>query len=227
VHDLEAEARHIRYERNQSAADERARQERPREEAPLLLRRLALEDQRRPETNAPHRAMLLLETVEQPLHLGLVARVEARRDPVGRPRLVHEPVLRPRRVRTHGRRVHERGNARVGDRAEDPGGAVDVRASQPGQVARGLDRPGQVDDGVGAAHERRELVGRDVRARPLGLAVAAGGRQPAGQAEHGVHARVLLERREKARSNVAGGAEDDDPHRPPLPVTAGTKRHNG
>ena len=38
---------------------------------------------------------------------------------------------------------------------------------------------------------------------------------------------VPLERVEQARADVAGGAEDDDPHRPPVPVTAGAKRHNG
>ena len=159
--------------------------------------------------------MLLLEAVEQPLHLGLVARVEARRDPVRRPRLVDEPVLRPRRVRADRRRVDERRNARVGDRAEDARRAVDVRAAQLRQVARRLDRPRQMDDGVGAAHERRELVGRDVGARPLHLPVGARGRQPPRHAEHGIHALVPLERVEEARSDVAGGAEDDDPHRPP------------
>ena len=92
-----------------------------------------------------------------PLDLGLLARVAVRPDPVARPALVDEAVLRAGRVDADRRRVDERRHTRVGDRAEDARGAVDVHAPQATPVARGLDQPREVDDGIGAAEQRHEI----------------------------------------------------------------------
>ena len=103
VHRLEAQALGLRHDGDQRAAHQRARQERTREQAPDLRRRLALEHQRRPHAHDAHLVVLDLEAVEDALDLGLVARVEGGLDAVRRPALVDRAVLRARASRRRPR----------------------------------------------------------------------------------------------------------------------------
>ena len=84
-------------------------------------------------------------------------------------------------------------------------------APQRPEVARGLDRPGEVDDRVGAAEVGDEVVARDVGARRLRLRELAL-RQPAREPEHGVDRGLVGERGEHARPDVPGRSDDDDSH---------------
>ena len=93
--------------------------------------------------------MVALELVEDRLHVCLVARIEARRDPAGRPALVDRALLRPRRVRADGRCIDERWNTCGRRRLEDAARAEDVRRPRGPPVVRRLDQPGEVDDAVG------------------------------------------------------------------------------
>ena len=166
--------------------------------------------------------LLPLEAVEQALDGRLVPAVEAGREPVGRPRLVDAAVIRPGRVGADGRGIDERGHARLGRCPEDPLRAVDVHAPERLQVARGLDQPCEVDDGVGPAKERREVRRRDIRLRPLDL-VHLKLRTPARDTEHRFDLVLLGQRSQDARPNVPGGSDDDDAHVPPLPVGHATE----
>ena len=60
-------------------------------------------------------------------------------------------VFRPRGVGADRRRVHERGDARLGDGAKHARRAVDIHPPEQRRIARRLDQPGEVDDGVGFA----------------------------------------------------------------------------
>ena len=78
-------------------------------------------------------------------------------------------VFRPRGVGADRRRVHERGDARLGDGAKHARRAVDIHPPEQRRIARRLDQPGEVDDGVGAAEEPDEIRLRDVCGRPIDL----------------------------------------------------------
>src|SRR3954454_16854621 len=125
MHRLKAQARDRGDEADEAPARERAREERPREQAPDARRGFALEDQPRPQPHGPNLRMLLFETVEPPLDLGFVAGVEARRDPVRRAALVDEPFFRPGRMASDGGGIDESWHACLGNRLEDATRAVD------------------------------------------------------------------------------------------------------
>jgi hypothetical protein len=67
-----------------------------------------------------------------------------------------------------------------------------------------------VDDAVRAAQERDEVVRLDVRRPPRRLRLLER-RAPARDADDLFNRVVRRERREQARSDVAGGTDDDDP----------------
>ena len=94
---------------------------------------------------------------------------------------------------------------------EHPPRAVDVDAARRRPVARGLDQPGEVNDGVDVAKRRDEVVAHDVGADPGG---ARNGqlRQAPGDADDLLDRRVGAERAQHARPGVAGGADDGDAH---------------
>jgi hypothetical protein len=147
------------------------------------------------------------EAVEEPLDLRLLDGVEARPDPVGRPALVDAAVLRPRRVGADRGGVDERGDAGLCDRAEDALRPGDVHPPEQVGLARGLDQPGEVDDAVGAAEVGDEVVAGHVRGRPFDVL-----EPELGQAARDPQHRVAGERADEARADVAGRADDDDPH---------------
>jgi hypothetical protein len=93
---------------------------------------------------------------------------------------------------------------------------VHVDAFELALVARGLDQPGEVDDGVGAREVRpqvglRNVGGDEARAR------VAPRRTAAGDADDLLDARVARKRFEDAGSHVSGGSGDDDSHVMNLP----------
>jgi len=94
VNGLESKPRDVGHDRD--VARHEPREQPAREQPPLLLAGLALEDQTRPQPDDADAVMLAFETVEPPLDLGFVPRVEAGGDAVRRPGLVDEAVLRPR-----------------------------------------------------------------------------------------------------------------------------------
>ena len=83
-------------------------------------------------------------------------------------------------------------------------------------VARGLDQPRQVHDGVGAAELLDEAVARDISGDPA-RAIEVQARAAAGEADDVIDRRVGTERHQHARADVAGRARDDDPHQAPAP----------
>ena len=76
-----------------------------------------------------------------------------------------------------------------------------------------------MDDAVGAAEVRRELVGGHVRARPLDLR-QLDLRHAASQAEHRLDLRLVRERVEHAGADVAGRADHDDAHQADTPSSS-------
>ena len=131
--------------------------------------------------------------------------------PVVGPRLVDGAVLRARRVGADGRCVHERLDARPRGGLEDAAAAVDVHRVQLPVVARGLDEPGEVHDGVGAAEDRVEVVVGDVGGHEpdAGLVDAC---RAAGDPDDLLDRRLRAQRGEQARAHVARRAGDDDLH---------------
>jgi len=151
-----------------------------------------------------------LEAVECGLHRRLLPRVIARGDPADRPVLPHPVVLRAGRVRAERGRVRDALDPGLGDGAEKPRAAADVHALEVCTVTRRLDQPGEVDDGVCSAEEARQIVRFAVRTRPLRGRKRIRLGKPASDADD-----LVLRRRERAkqaRSDVAGGADDDDAH---------------
>src|SRR5215218_2443459 len=155
--------------------------------------------------------MVILEAVEQALDLGLVARVERAADAGRRPALVDAAVLRARRVRADRRRVDERGDSRGGGRPEHARAPLDVHLVEKLLVAARLDQPGQVHDRVGALEERPKRGAGDVGLAPLRLREARLG-NAARYAEHRIDGRLLRERAQDARPDVATRAYYYDSH---------------
>jgi hypothetical protein len=169
MHGLEAKAADLRKDRNRPRLHELARQKGAGEEPADPGSSLPLEDEARPQTDDAYPRMLELEHVQKLLDRGFLARVVARWNTVHRPVLADEPVLRPLRVRPHRRGVDETASTALGGGSEHACAAGDVDSLQQFEVARGLDQPGEVDDGVRTPEERCELVVRDVGGRPVGL----------------------------------------------------------
>ena len=209
VDDLEAQARDVGYERQKRGPKKRVQEEGTGEEPPDPRRGLPLEDERRAQTDDSRPRMLTLEPVEPSLDLGLVASVEARADPARGPALVNGAVLRPGRVGADRGRIDERRNVRLRDGAEEARAAVDVDTPQVAEVARRLDHPGQVDDGVGAAEERDEVRLSDIRLGPFGLLELELGATTR-DAKDGVERRIARKRAEEARVDVTLRAEEDE-----------------
>jgi hypothetical protein len=90
------------------------------------------------------------------------------------------------------------------------------------RVARRLDQPGEVHRGVGAREERREFVRRDVGRGP-GRLRERHARAAPGDAHDGLDPRLVRERGEHARPDVAGCSENHDAHPPFLAVRAARK----
>jgi len=128
-----------------------------------------LKNQPGPQAHHSDLGVLLLVRVEKAFDLCLVARVEARRDPVTRPVLVDESVLRAGRVGADGRRVDECAHARALHRVEQTAAAVHVDPRQRRLVVRRLDEPCEVHDRIRAGQHRIEVVGADVGSRPFRL----------------------------------------------------------
>ena len=101
VDGLEAQPVDVGDDRDLAVPREDAREKRAEEVAPLFLAGAALEDQAGPEPDDARLRPFHLEVVEQTLDLGLVTRIETRRRTLGRPALVHRPVLRARRIGAH------------------------------------------------------------------------------------------------------------------------------
>ena len=158
--------------------------------------------------------MLGLEAVEDPLDLGLVARVEARGDPAGR------PASRPRAcpsapVSTRPPTRRTRAPAPSPRRPRGRRGPSRRRSSRAGRPRRArAGSPREVDDAVRTAEERRELARRDVRSSPLDLrqldapAGAARARAPTPpaarrQARRGDWCRRCRSRRRRRRASGA------------------------
>src|SRR5215204_6819199 len=161
--------------------------------------------------------MLTFEAVEAALDLCLVACIETGRDTVRRPRLVDAAVLWTRRVGAQRGRVDDRPDSGLGGGAEDAGAPLDVYAPEQIAVVSGLDQPGEVDGGVGAAEETREVRVHDVGRNPFGLRLLERGttaRDPDDRLDLG----LVRERAEQAGSDVPGGADDSDPHTELIPL---------
>jgi len=157
VHRLEAQARDARDDREPAGPHERNGPAKRR-----LMPAAASRSKISPERSRTTRSSGRSRSSRSSRRVGvrLVPRVEARRDAERRPALVDPPVLRPRRVRADRRGVHERTDTGLGRRPEDAVAAEHVDAPELVQVVRRLDRPREVDDGVGAAEERHEVVPR-------------------------------------------------------------------
>ena len=140
-------------------------QERPDEEPALLGRRGALEDQRGAHPHDAQPAVAHLDGIEQPLHRRLVHAVGRARDARPRPRLVDEAILRALRVHPDRRGHDEPRDAGCHRRLDHPAGAEHVRAPEAIAVARRLDLPGEVHDGIGAVEHAGQVVVRDVELR--------------------------------------------------------------
>jgi hypothetical protein len=192
---------------------QRRGQQRTGEQPPDLLRGAALEDQPGAQPRHAQLGMARLDGVQRALGGGLVTRVERGLDAVRRPRLVHPAVLRARRVGADRGRVDQRARARLRRGLEHPPRARHVDALELGLVARGLDQPGEVDDGVGAGEVRLERIGRDVGAHPARTRVAPL-RHPARDAHDLLDALIRGQRAQQCSADVAGGARDDDSHAP-------------
>jgi hypothetical protein len=211
VHGLESQAPDIRHDAYETAAQERCWEKWSCEEAAHACARFSLEDQGRPKPHDPQPGMFAFKSVEAALHLGLVTGVEARRHAVSRPALVHQPVLRARRVHAHRGRVDKRPDTGLQRGPERAGGALDVRAPQRVQIARRLDSPGEVHDGVRFPEGAREVVAVHVGGQPLGLLRLE--RRPATRYPNdGRHGVVRGERANEARADVARRACHRDPH---------------
>ena len=155
VHRLEAQAVDPGQRRQEAAAQQEVGQEGPDEEAADLGRGLVLEDQRGTEPHDPRLGIVGFEAVELALHRDLVARVEGGRGALGRPALVDLAVLGAARVGADRGGVDQLRHAGRGGGLEDAPAALDVDPLQRHRVPRGLDRPGQVDDRIGAREDRR------------------------------------------------------------------------
>jgi hypothetical protein len=164
----------------------------------------------------------LLEGVQQPLDVGLLAAVGAGRPAMGRPGLVDRPVLGAGRVGAHRRGVDQRRHLGLPHRLKDPAAADHVDAPGGDRVVGGLEEPGKVDDDVGAAEARHQVVAAHVRGGPLGLGRLPC-RQAAGQAQHGADRRLLGQRLDQAGPDVPGGPNDNDSHALRLPPAGGRK----
>src|SRR3954469_7809535 len=128
-----------------------------------------LEAQAGTQTYHPDVGTLALEAVQEALHGALVTPVERGMDALSWPTLVAPAVLVPRGIRADRGRVHERRDTGVRGGAKHSRSAVDVDRASESAIARWLDPPGQVHDGVGATEERREIVLRDVGPGPFNL----------------------------------------------------------
>jgi hypothetical protein len=222
VHGLDAEARNVRHEAQQAAAQERRGKERAGEQPPDAGGGLALEDQPRPQPHDAHLGMPALESIQKPFHLGLVAGVEARADSGRGPALVHTLVLGPRCVRADGGGVHKDRDARLRHRLEDAPRALDVHPPGLRAAAGRLDLPRQMHDRLGSAEARNELARDDVRRGPLDLRPRGLG-QAAGETENRRDRIVAPESLHEARADVPRRTYDDHSHaeEPCLPRTAG------
>ena len=166
MHGLKAQALDSRQRREEAAAKEEVGQERPDEEAADLGRGLVLEDQ---GGTKPHDARLGVggfEAVQLALHRDLVARVERGRGALGGPALIDLAVLGAARVGADRGGVDQLRHAGRGRGLEDAPAALDVDPLQGHRVPRGLDRPSQVDDRVGALEDRAEVGSRGRLPRP-------------------------------------------------------------
>jgi hypothetical protein len=217
VHRLKAKPADARNDRDERRAKERRGEEGPREKPPHAGRGIPLERQPRSQAHHAHIGLLVLEAIEPPLDLRLVAGVEAGPDTAGRPRLVHGPVLRTGRVGADRGCVDERRNPGGGNGVEHAPAAGYVDAPERPAVVGGLDRPGEVHDRVGAAEERNEIARHDVGLRPLGLGERHAGPAPR-DAEHGGDGRIPAQRLEHARAVIPARADDHDSHARDIPA---------
>ena len=134
--------------------------------------------------------------------------------PLGRPRLVDRAVLRAR-ASTRRPTTRRRASATPARAAASNtrAAALDVDRVRDALVARRLDEPGEVHDGVGAAQRRGRGRPRDVARRPSStLSIderRAGGARPRRSASTCGSAD---EAADEARPVVAGGSDDDDAH---------------
>src|SRR5687767_10450332 len=135
MHALEAEPVMTRDEGDEARLQERGGEERPREEPADSRGRAAFEDEGWAQPDHTGGWVLALEEVEQPLDLGLVPAVKARRDAVARPALVDLPILGADGIRAHRGGVNERRDAGLGHRAKEALAAPDVRPAQRGRIA--------------------------------------------------------------------------------------------
>ena len=209
--------RDVGQERQAARAQQRARQERPGEQPPLLARRRALEDQRGSQADQAQVRVLLLVAVEHALEQDLVLAVGRRRDAGARPALVDQAILRPRAVDGDRGGRDEAAGAGRARRIEHALRADDVRAPEPLAIARGLDLPRQVHHRVGALERAGEIVVRHIRlheARERELPR----RPPARDADDLVDRGVGRERRHEGGADVARRTRDRDPHRRMLPL---------
>ena len=200
-----------RHHGDQRGAHQRPRQQRAGKQASYLRCGLALEDQPGPQPHAAYLRVVDLEAIEQPLHLGLVRRVEGARDTGGGPALVNAAVLWPGSVGSDRGGVDQRGDAGCGNRRKHASAAVDVDGSHGLAVARRLDRPRKMHDGIRALEELIQRRCDHVGAMPLDLGEMPA-RQPSAHPEDRLDPGFRGQRTQDAGAYVSACADYDNAH---------------
>ena len=127
-----------------------------------------------------------------------------------------------RAVGADRRRMHQRRHGLGGGREHAPR-PLDVDPPRPLAVARGLDRPGEMDYGRGPVEVRVERVPRHVRADPGRLRRRWSRGDSPRDRDDRLDPLVAAERRNDAGPDVAGRSGDDDLHTVLLPRSEGSK----
>src|ERR1044072_5452824 len=207
MHGLKAQALDSRQRREEAEAQEEVGEKRPDEEAADLGRGLVLEDQCGTKPHDSRFRIVGFEAVQLALHRDLVARVERGLGPLGGPALVDLAVLGTARVGADRRGMDQLWHAGGGNGLEEAAPALDVDPLQGHRVPRGLDRPGEMDDRVGALEDCPEVGGEDVGLEPARLRWFPGRLAPR-QADDLADLLALAECLDRAGPDVARRASD-------------------
>lgn len=209
MEDLEPQPRQVRHERQKVRAQQGAGHVTAREDATLIAGGLLLEQEPGPHPHQADFRVAQLEGVQHPLQVRLLPAIGGIRPPVGGPLLVHpRRGLRTRGVGAHRRGVHQGRHARARHGLEDPHGPQDIISPGDHWIVRGLETPGQMNNGIGVGqipvqHGRTVLVGEVHGGPPHPRRGCL--RPPTRETENIRHFRVRGEGPDDTGPHIAGG----------------------